>query len=65
MWRHNDAMAYDEELSDRIRELIGGERTMTGFLRVDAAKVKTKRQLSTWTERGVAYARSLPPKQKR
>jgi hypothetical protein len=26
--------------------------------------VRTKRQLEPWVKRGVAYARSLPPKQR-
>ena len=110
-------MAYDEDLADRIRELISGEpevtemamfgglaflvngnmsvaasgqggllvrvdpedtdalidkphaqpfemrgRPMDGWLRVDAEGVRTKRQLEPWVRRGVAYARSLPPK---
>lgn len=37
-------------------------RAMTGWLRVDADGVATKRQLEPWVGRGVAYARSLPPK---
>jgi TfoX/Sxy family transcriptional regulator of competence genes len=111
------AVAYDEELADRIRELIGGEsdlteqkmfgglafliggnmavaasgqggvlvrvdpaqsdtlvettnarlmemrgRRMQGWLRVDAADLRTKRQLAKWVELGATYARSLPPK---
>jgi TfoX/Sxy family transcriptional regulator of competence genes len=110
-------MAYDEELAERIRELIDGVadvteqrmfgglaflvggnmavaasgqgglmvrvdpgdtealvakpharsfemrgRAMQGWLRVDPAGVRTKRQLEPWVKRGVAYARSLPPK---
>jgi TfoX/Sxy family transcriptional regulator of competence genes len=110
-------MAYDEDLANRIRELIGGEarltekrmfgglafliggnmsvaasgqgglmvrvdpdetdallakphaepfvmrgRLMQGWLRVDTEGVRTKRQLEPWVRRGVAYARSLPPK---
>ena len=110
-------MAYDEDLADRIRELIAAEpdvtekkmfgglaflvggnmsvsasgqgglmvrvdpaetdallakphaqpfamrgREMQGWLRVDAEGVRTKRQLEPWVRRGVAYARSLPPK---
>jgi hypothetical protein len=39
-------------------------RAMDGWLRVDAEGVKTKRQLERWVGLGVAYARSLPPKQK-
>lgn len=37
-------------------------RAMQGWLRVDAEGVPTKRQLEPWVRRGVAYARSLPPK---
>jgi TfoX/Sxy family transcriptional regulator of competence genes len=110
-------VAYDEELADRIRELVATERglsetkmfgglafliggnmavaasgqggllvrsdpegfaqlmaggvaepmvmrgkAMTGWLRVDADKVRTKRQLAKWVNVGVSYARSLPPK---
>jgi hypothetical protein len=35
---------------------------MRGWLRVDAEGVRTKRGLEPWVRRGVAYARSLPPK---
>jgi TfoX/Sxy family transcriptional regulator of competence genes len=110
-------MAYDEDLANRIRELIGTEpdltekrmfgglafliggnmsvaasgqgglmvrvdpaegealaakpnagpmvmrgREMAGWLRVGDEGVRTKRQLEPWVRRGVAYARSLPPK---
>jgi TfoX/Sxy family transcriptional regulator of competence genes len=110
-------MAYDEDLANRIRELIAGEadvteqrmfgglaflvagnmsvaasgqgglmvrvdpddtaalvtrrharpfemrgRAMQGWLRVDPQGVRTKRQLEPWVRRGVAHARSLPPK---
>jgi TfoX/Sxy family transcriptional regulator of competence genes len=37
-------------------------RPMRGWLRIDAEGVRTKRQLEPWVRRGVAYARSLPPK---
>ena len=37
-------------------------REMKGWLRVDPAGVRTKRQLEPWVRRGVAYARSLPSK---
>ncbi|HEU0337277.1 MAG TPA: TfoX/Sxy family protein [Gaiellaceae bacterium] len=39
-------------------------REMTGWLRVDAEHVRTKRELSSWAKLGTAYARSLPPKQR-
>jgi TfoX/Sxy family transcriptional regulator of competence genes len=110
-------MAYDEDLANRVRELIAAEaglteqkmfgglaflinghmsvgvsgqgglmvrvdpeetdalvakpharpfemrgREMQGWLRVDSEGVRTKRQLEPWVRRGVAYARSLPPK---
>jgi TfoX/Sxy family transcriptional regulator of competence genes len=110
-------VAYDEDLANRVRELIAGEpavaerrmfgglaflvagnmavaasgqgglivrvdaeatdaldskphagpfemrgRAVQGWLRVDAEGVQTKRQLEPWVKRGVAYARSLPPK---
>ena len=110
-------MAYDEDLANRIRELIANEagvtekkmfgglafliggnmsvsvsgqgglllrcdpeqteallskphaaqfemrgRAMDGWLRVDPEGVRTKRELEWWVDRGVAYARSLPPK---
>ena len=37
-------------------------RTMDGWLRVAPEGVRTKRQLEPWVARGVAFARSLPPK---
>jgi TfoX/Sxy family transcriptional regulator of competence genes len=37
-------------------------REMKGWLRVDDEGVRTTRQLEPWVKRGVAYARSLPPK---
>ena len=110
-------MAYDEDLANRIRELLADEpgvtekkmfgglaflvggnmsvaasgqgglmvrvdpeqtdelaakphagpmvmrgREMQGWLRVADEGVRTKRALEPWVKRGVAYARSLPPK---
>jgi hypothetical protein len=37
-------------------------RAMQGWLRVDAGGVRTVAELEPWVRRGVAYARSLPPK---
>jgi TfoX/Sxy family transcriptional regulator of competence genes len=37
-------------------------RGMDGWLRVDPAGLKSKAQLERWVQRGVTYARSLPPK---
>jgi TfoX/Sxy family transcriptional regulator of competence genes len=110
-------MAYDEDLANRVRELLADEQDVTemamfgglafllhgnmavavsskgglmlrcnpgeleallarshtaamvmrgrpakGWLRVAAGGVRTKRQLESWVWRGVAFARSLPPK---
>lgn len=110
-------MAYDEELADRIRELVQGERGITeqkmfgglaflvhghmavvasgqgglmvrldpeiaeplfdepevqpvvmrgsemrGWLRVSEAALGPDEQLARWVTRGLAHARSLPPK---
>ena len=37
-------------------------RELRGWLRIEAEGVRTRRQLEPWVRRGVAYARSLPPK---
>ena len=37
---------------------------MTGWLRVDAEHVRTKRQLAKWVDLGSSYAGSLPVKKK-
>jgi hypothetical protein len=41
-----------------------GGRTMQGWLRVGSADLDTDEQLTEWVNRAVAYARSLPPKQR-
>jgi TfoX/Sxy family transcriptional regulator of competence genes len=38
-------------------------REMPGWLRVGGEDVHSKKELRTWVERGVTYARSLPAKQ--
>jgi hypothetical protein len=37
-------------------------REMAGWLRVGTEHVESKKDLTTWVERGVSYARSLPAK---
>ena len=49
-----------ESTPARLMEM--GGRTMTGWLRLDTEHVQTDEELSGWVERGVFYARSLPPK---
>ena len=44
----------------RLREM--GGRSMKGWLRVDTDDVQSDEALRDWVERGVSYARSLPPK---
>jgi TfoX/Sxy family transcriptional regulator of competence genes len=111
-------MAFDEELADRIRDLLSAEpavtekkmfgglafliggnmavaasgqggllvrvdptesealvassparpmemrgRSMPGWLRLDVEDVESDEALSSWVERGVSFARSLPAKQ--
>ncbi len=110
-------MAYDEQLAERIRELVAPEpaltektmfgglaflvngnmavaasgqggllvrvdtaesdtlmsetparpmemrgREMPGWLRLDSDDLRSEEELSTWVERGLAFARSLPAK---
>ena len=43
-----------------VMEMRG--RAMRGWLRVEAQQLRTKRELAAWVERGIAFARSLPPK---
>jgi hypothetical protein len=37
-------------------------RRMAGWLRLDSPDVEADNELSAWVDRGVSYARSLPPK---
>src|SRR4051812_8043241 len=41
---------------------MGGRGPMDGWLRVSADAVADEDSLDRWVERGLAYARSLPPK---
>jgi hypothetical protein len=44
------------------RPMVMRGREMEGWLRVDPEGVGTRAGLEPWVRRGVAYARSLPPK---
>ncbi len=48
--------------SPHAQPMVMRGREMKDWLRVDAAGVKTKRELGVWVRRGVEHARSLPPK---
>jgi hypothetical protein len=58
----------DPEESSRLVEttpaynMVMRGRPMDGWLRVDDADVASEPALAEWVGRGVAYARSLPPK---
>lgn len=41
---------------------VMGSRPMTGWLRVGAEDVATRRQLQRWVTASVTYTRTLPPK---
>ena len=61
-------LRVDPRETDKLTEKPHAEpfvmrgRAMQGWLRVAPEGLKTKRQLQPWAARGVAYARSLPPK---
>lgn len=50
-------MAYDEQLANRIRELVADQPGLT-----EPEGVAAKRQLERWVQCGVEYARSLAAK---
>ena len=43
-----------------VSPMVMAGREARGWVRVDAAGVRTARQLQGWVTRGVAYARGLP-----
>jgi TfoX/Sxy family transcriptional regulator of competence genes len=45
------------------REFVMRGRALAGWIRVDLEGLSSKRQLSAWVRRGVAFARTLPAKQ--
>jgi TfoX/Sxy family transcriptional regulator of competence genes len=47
---------------DHVKPMEMRGRQARGWLRVDDDGLKTKRQLQAWVDRGVEYAKSLPPK---
>jgi TfoX/Sxy family transcriptional regulator of competence genes len=58
----------DPEESDALARRAGVEtmvmrgRSMRGWLRVDAAAIAGDGELAEWVGRGIAFARTLPPK---
>lgn len=47
---------------DHVEPMVMGGREMRGWLRIAGPGIKTKRQLQSWVERGITYAKALPPK---
>jgi len=43
-------------------EMVMRGRAMAGWLRLESSEVDADDALSAWVDRGVSYARSLPPK---
>lgn len=48
-------------LRDGVSRMVMGGREMDGWLRVDSEQLEGER-LAEWVERGLDFARSLPPK---
>jgi TfoX/Sxy family transcriptional regulator of competence genes len=47
---------------EHVRRVVMRGREMDGWLRVDTVALRDDSDLRLWVERGLAYARSLPPK---
>ncbi|MBF6436524.1 TfoX/Sxy family protein [Nocardia cyriacigeorgica] len=47
---------------DAVQQAVMGSREMTGWVRVAATHVEDEARLREWVDRGVEFARSLPPK---
>ena len=47
---------------EHVEPMVMRGREARGWLRVDAGGLQTEQQLEAWVQRGVAFARSLPPK---
>jgi TfoX/Sxy family transcriptional regulator of competence genes len=62
MLRHDPGEADALLARAHTRPMLMRGRTAKGWLRVDPDGVATKRELSSWVRRGVAFARTLPPK---
>ncbi len=45
-----------------VSPMVMAGREARGWVRVEAAGVRTTRQLQRWVARGVGHARALPPK---
>jgi TfoX/Sxy family transcriptional regulator of competence genes len=58
-----DPVTTDELTTDpNVHVAVMRGRQMPGWLRVDDAGLESAAQLRAWVKRGVAHAKSLPPK---
>jgi hypothetical protein len=58
-----DPVTTDELTTDpNVHLAVMRGREMPGWLRVDDAGLESAAQLRAWVKRGVAHAKSLPPK---
>lgn len=62
MVRADPALCDEWIDGDAVRPMQMGERTMTGWLLVALDSLATDEALQVWVDRGVAFARSFPPK---
>ena len=63
--RVDPAQSDDLAATTKATVAVMQGREMAGWLRVSAEHVGTDADLEPWVDRGVAYARSLPPKSKK
>jgi TfoX/Sxy family transcriptional regulator of competence genes len=47
---------------NHVTRMVMGGRSMDGWVRVAPEGIRTKRQLSAWVDRSLAFVRTLPPK---
>jgi TfoX/Sxy family transcriptional regulator of competence genes len=57
-----DPAAAEPLIAKGAEPMVMRGREMKGWLRVVVDDVPTKARLRSWVDRGVGYARSLPPK---
>jgi hypothetical protein len=62
MVRADPAQGEEWVDGEAVRPMEMRGRPMTGWLLVDPAAVADDERLQLWVDRGVAYARTLPPK---
>ncbi|MBC7639575.1 MAG: TfoX/Sxy family protein [Rhodoferax sp.] len=60
--RIDPALDESDERAARARPFEMGGRRMSGWRHVDAEALATDEELRWWVDRGVARARSLPPR---